>query len=198
MRHLHTNISSRVTTAQRQDLLRQKGCVVWFTGLSGSGKSTLAVELESQLMETGHLAFILDGDKVRQGLCRDLNFSDRDRNENIRRVAEAAKLLADSGVIVLTAFISPFRAGRKQAKKIIGGDRLIEIYCAASLEVCEKRDVKGLYAKARNGEVSAFTGVTSPYEAPEEPAWTLDTGSKSVKESVAELWTLLKERSVLL
>ena len=195
--NLDANVHSEIGPAERESLLGQKGCVVWLTGLSGSGKSTLAVGLERALFERGKLAFILDGDKVRQGLCKGLGFSDGDRDENIRRVSEVARLVADSGVICITAFISPFRAARERAGRIIGKDRFLEVHVAADLATCEKRDVKGLYTKARNGEISEFTGITSPYEPPENPALTIDTTSKTVVESVEELIELLRaERKI--
>ena len=159
--HLH-----KVTKEERQQLLKQKSPVIWLTGLSGSGKSTIANELAIKLQQEGKLAYILDGDNVRMGLNKDLGFSDDDRKENIRRIAEVAKLLSDAGVIVITAFISPFREEREKAKEIIGRDNFIEVFVRTSLETCEKRDPKGLYKKARAGEIPMFTGIDSPYEEP--------------------------------
>lgn len=155
-----------VTKEERQELLKQKSPVIWLTGLSGSGKSTIANELAIKLQEEGRLAYILDGDNVRMGLNKDLGFSDDDRKENIRRIAEVAKLLSDAGVIVITAFISPFREEREKAKEIVGRDNFIEVYVRTSLETCENRDPKGLYKKARAGEIPMFTGIDSPYEEP--------------------------------
>jgi adenylylsulfate kinase len=157
------------------------------TGLSGSGKSTLAKALEKRLVESGHLAYILDGDNIRHGLNRDLGFSAQDRTENIRRVAEVARLLNEAGVIVITAFISPYREDRAQARQIIGASRFAEIYVDAPLEVCESRDPKGLYKKARAGEIPQFTGISDPYEAPEAPELRLRTAEESVDQLVARL-----------
>jgi len=156
----------KVTKEERQNLLKQKSPVIWLTGLSGSGKSTIANELAIKLQQEGKLAYILDGDNVRMGLNKDLGFSDDDRKENIRRIAEVAKLLSDAGVIVITAFISPFREEREKAKEIVGIDNFIEVFVRTSLETCEKRDPKGLYKKARAGEILMFTGIDSPYEEP--------------------------------
>jgi len=195
--HLDTGIESRVNQERREASLGQKGCVVWLTGLSGSGKTTVAVKLEEELFSLGKVAYILDGDKVRQGLCSDLGFSDRDREENIRRVSELARLFADSGLICITAFISPFRAGRKRAKEIIGAERFLEIYLSAPLDVCEERDVKGLYKRARAGEIEAFTGVSSPYEAPEAAALVLDTATDPVEKSAEKVIRLLLDRDFI-
>jgi len=156
----------KVTKEDRQNLIKQKSPIIWLTGLSGSGKSTIANELAIKLQQEGKLAYILDGDNVRMGLNKDLGFSNDDRKENIRRIAEVAKLLSDAGVIVITAFISPFREEREKAKEIIGRDNFIEVFVRTSLETCEKRDPKGLYKKARAGEIPMFTGIDSPYEEP--------------------------------
>ena len=156
----------KVTKEDREKLLKQKSAIIWLTGLSGSGKSTIANELAIKLQQEGKLAYILDGDNVRMGLNKDLGFSDNDRKENIRRIAEVAKLISDTGVIVITAFISPFREERENAKEIIGRDNFIEVFVRTSLETCEKRDPKGLYKKARAGEIPMFTGIDSPYEEP--------------------------------
>jgi len=169
--------------------LGQKAVTLWFTGLSGSGKSTLANALELKLAAMGKHTMLLDGDNIRMGLSRDLGFSNEDRTENIRRVAEVAKLMNDAGLIVLTSFISPFAQDRALARSIIGDD-FVEIYISTPIEECERRDVKGLYKKARNGEIPAFTGISSPYEAPASPDIWIDTSRYSVEES-AEL--LLKE-----
>ncbi len=171
--------ASLVTPAQRQALLRQRGGTVWLTGLSGSGKSTIARELERQLMDAGHACYVLDGDNIRHGLNRDLGFSAEDRRENIRRIAEVARLFNEAGLLVITAFISPYREDRAQARAIIGPERFFEIYVDTPLAVCEARDPKGLYRKARAGEIQQFTGVSAPYEPPEEPALILDTTALS-------------------
>jgi len=178
---------SRVTDDERRTLLRQRGCVVWFTGLSGAGKSTLAKALERKLFELGHPAFILDGDNMRRGLNRDLSFSHEDRTENIRRVAEVAKLFADAGMICIAAFISPFRKDREDARRIIGMERMLEVYLSTPIEVCERRDTKGLYKKAREGEVRDFTGISSPYEPPAQPDLEVDTVGCTVDEAVARI-----------
>ena len=188
--HLYEHCSY-VTPPQRESLLKQRGVVVWFTGLSGSGKSTVAHALEHELVKQGHLAFVLDGDNVRRRLCADLGFSDEDRSENIRRIGELASLFADSGVICITAFISPFREDRKRARAIAGSNRFFEIYLSTPLEECERRDPKGLYKKVRAGEVKQFTGISSPYEAPEAAELILNTGelelTRCVKRIQAEL-----------
>ncbi|HLT75475.1 MAG TPA: adenylyl-sulfate kinase, partial [Ohtaekwangia sp.] len=155
-------IKTKVSKAQREELCNQRATLLWFTGLSGSGKSTLAVQLEAQLFARGFKTYLLDGDNIRSGLNRDLSFTDEGRVENIRRIGEVSKLLLDAGVVVLSAFISPFRADREQVKQIVGSDNFIEIFVDAPLEVCEQRDVKGLYRKARAGEVKNFTGIDSP------------------------------------
>lgn len=173
--HLH-----KVTKEERQKLLRQKSLVIWLTGLSGSGKSTIANELAIKLQQEGKLAYILDGDNVRMGLNKDLGFSDDDRKENIRRIAEVAKLLSDAGVIVITAFISPFREERAKAKEIIGKDNFLEVYVDAPLMVCEDRDPKGLYKKARSGEIPMFTGIDSPYEEPLNPDFLVNTENNTI------------------
>ena len=173
--HLH-----KVTKEDRQKLLKQKSPVVWLTGLSGSGKSTIANQLAVKLQQEGKLAYILDGDNVRMGLNKDLGFSDDDRKENIRRIAEVAKLLSDAGVIVITAFISPFREERENAKEIIGKNNFTEVYVEAPLMVCEDRDPKGLYKKARNGEIPMFTGIDSPYEEPINADLTISTENNSI------------------
>ncbi|MEO1253388.1 MAG: adenylyl-sulfate kinase [Bacteroidota bacterium] len=161
--------------------------VVWFTGLSGSGKSTLASSLETFLHNQGHNTYILDGDNIRQGLNKDLDFSNFSRKENIRRLAEVSKLFVDAGIIVLTAFISPFAEDRRLAKKLIGEDAFVEVYVACPLEVCEQRDVKGLYKKARKGEIKYFTGIDSPFEEPENANIKLNTAENSIEECLIEL-----------
>ena len=188
---------SQISDEDRRNAFRQKGSVLWFTGLSGSGKSTIAHALEHALIGKGHHAFVLDGDNVRHGLCGDLGFSDEDRAENIRRISELSKLFADCGMLCLAAFISPFKAGREQARKIIGPDRFIEVYVSASLDVCEARDTKGLYKKARQGEIADFTGVDSPYEPPEKPELTLASGDHSLADCVGQAINMLISRNVI-
>lgn len=172
-----------VTRENREERLGQKAVTIWMTGLSGAGKSTLANEVEKRLFAMGKYTMLLDGDNVRMGLNQNLGFSEEDRVENIRRIAEVSKLMNDAGLIVLTSFISPFRQDRRNAKNIIG-ERFVEVYISTPLEECEKRDVKGLYKKARNGEINNFTGITSPYEAPEHPDITVDTSKHSLEECV--------------
>lgn len=187
-------IEGKVTPEERTQLLRQDAATIWLTGLSGSGKSTLAFELEKRLFMLGHVAYALDGDNMRHGLNRDLGFSPRDRTENIRRIAEVARLFNNAGIFVVTAFISPYRADRAMARDIIGPDRFIETHLAAGMEICERRDPKGLYKKARAGEISDFTGVSAPYEAPETPALVIDTGRIGVEESVSEILRAARPR----
>ncbi len=184
-----------ITRERREELLGQKAAVIWLTGLSGSGKSTLANALEQQLAEKGRHTMLLDGDNVRFGLNRDLGFSKEDRVENIRRIAETARLMNDAGLIVLTSFISPYRNDRRIARQIIG-DAFIEVYVSTSLEECEKRDVKGLYQAARKGEIAEFTGITSVYEEPEHPEIIIDTGKSDVRESVRELLEALDKYGI--
>lgn len=164
-----------VTRERREKLNAHKSCVLWFTGLSGAGKSTLAHAVEEQLHQRACRTFVLDGDNVRHGLSSNLCFSETDRKENIRRIGEAAKLMMEAGVIVLTAFISPFRTDREAVRNLMPHGDFLEIYCKASLEICEARDVKGLYKKARAGEIKNYTGIDSPYEAPEKPELVVDT-----------------------
>lgn len=175
----------------KENLLKQKGLMVWFTGLSGSGKSTVAIALERELHSRGILCRILDGDNIRSGINNNLGFTEEDRVENIRRIAEVAKLFVDTGVVTIAAFISPNNDIRKMAADIIGKDDFIEVYVNTPLEVCEKRDVKGLYARARRGEVKNFTGISAPFEAPEHPALTLDTSVLSIEDSVTKLLDLI-------
>ena len=192
--HNHT-----VTKIQRQQLLRQKSPVIWLTGLSGSGKSTIANQLAADLHHLGHLTYILDGDNIRMGLNKDLGFSDEDRKENIRRIAEVAKLVADSGSIVITAFISPFRNEREMAKQIIGEENFIEVFVDTPINICEQRDPKGLYKKARAGQIKQFTGIDSPYESPLSPTLTINTDGKSPQESSVEIKNYLNSsRSIYL
>lgn len=173
---------SETSATDRRALLKQRGCVLWFTGLSGSGKSTIAHAVEQKLVQQGNAAYVLDGDNIRHGLNRDLGFSEEDRNENIRRIAEVSRLFADSGVVCITAFISPFRATRAVAREVVQPYHFLEIFVSTSLAECEKRDTKGLYKKARAGEIDDFTGISSPYEEPENPEINLDTTGKSVDE----------------
>ena len=177
--------------------IRQKGCVVWFTGLSGSGKTTLADAVAKRLERQGVRTFVLDGDNVRKGLCSDLGFSKADRDENIRRISEVARLFADCGIICLTAFISPFRAARVRAKRAIGPKRFFEVHVATDLAVCERRDVKGLYGKARAAAIRDFTGVSQRYEPPVKPDIRINTAKVTVKRAVADVMALLKKHGVL-
>jgi adenylyl-sulfate kinase len=187
-------IQTKVSTEQRQALLKQKAKLIWFTGLSGSGKSTLAVQLEAYLHDKGLATYLLDGDNVRAGLNKDLSFTEEGRVENIRRIGEVSKLLLDAGIVVLSAFISPFKADRDQVKKIVGSDNYIEVFVDTPLEVCEQRDVKGLYKKARTGEVKNFTGISSPYERPESPDVIIQTDKMSVEESLDLLLKIVEPR----
>ncbi len=182
----------KVTTAQRESAQwPSRAACVWLTGLSGAGKSTIATELERELFNLGKHAYVLDGDNIRHGLCSDLGFSPQDRKENIRRVGEVAKLFADAGVICITAFISPYRADRDLARKILPRSRFIEVYVNAPIEVCEQRDPKGLYAKARSGEIKEFTGISAPYEPPLNPEIELRTDKLTVAESVTKIMEYL-------
>jgi len=182
---------------KRKVLLNQKSACLWFTGLSGSGKSTLARSVEKALYEMGQLSYVLDGDNVRHGLNGDLGFSDEDRKENIRRIGEVSKLFVDAGLLTLTAFISPFRADREAVRNILENGQFIEVYVDCPLDICEHRDVKGLYAKARKNEISAFTGISSPYEAPENPEIRVNTGEKNLEESTKIIINYLKENHII-
>ncbi|WP_338462719.1 adenylyl-sulfate kinase [Synechococcus elongatus IITB7] len=186
-----------ITRSDRERLNGHRGVILWFTGLSGSGKSTLAHAVEAQLFERGCRTFVLDGDNVRHGLCADLGFSDRDRQENIRRIGEVAKLFTEAGVITLAAFVSPFRADRDRVRALVSDGEYIEVYCQASLDVCEQRDVKGLYAKARAGQIPEFTGISSPYEAPEAAELKIDTGSRSLDDCVAQVLNYLVQQGII-
>ncbi|HRB01523.1 MAG TPA: adenylyl-sulfate kinase [Ignavibacteria bacterium] len=172
-----------ISKKDRNRLLKNNSFVIWFTGLSGSGKSTLANETEKLLNEKGYLTYLLDGDNIRGGLNKGLTFSEEDRKENIRRIGEVAKLMVDAGVIVLTAFISPFREDRDSVRRMLEKDEFVEVYLQCPIEKCEERDVKGLYKMARNGEIKDFTGIDSPYEEPLEPEVVIETGKNSLKES---------------
>ena len=187
-----------VTRQRRNKLNEHRSVVLWFTGLSGSGKSTLAHALEEKLYQKGCRTFVLDGDNVRHGLNSNLDFSEPGRTENIRRISEVSKLMLESGLIVMTAFISPFNKDRNEARKLISNDDFIEIYCKASLETCEARDVKGLYKRARAGEIKNYTGIDSPYEVPENPELTLDTDNETLNESVSKIYNFLKEKKILI
>jgi adenylylsulfate kinase len=186
-----------ISREERESLLGQKGCVVWMTGLSGSGKSTVAKALEKKLVESGRLAYLLDGDNIRHGLNADLGFSHEDRVENLRRISQVATLFADAGVVAITAFISPFREDRRKARSLIPEGRFFEVFINASLEVCESRDPKGLYQKARRGEVRDFTGIDSPYELPEHPEIEICSGSVPVEEAVKSILETLKSQGMV-
>lgn len=188
--------TGQIMPADREQFFKQKPLTVWLTGLSGAGKSTLAFALEQRLMISGSACYVLDGDNVRHGLNRDLGFSPRDRAENIRRIAEVARLINDAGLIVITAFISPFREDREMARNIIGPDNFLEIFLDAGLEICEGRDPKGLYKKARSGDLPGFTGISSPYEQPEHPALILDTGRMSIEECLEGLLKMVGALSI--
>ena len=185
--------SHAVKREDRESLLKQKGVVLWFTGLSGSGKSTIANEVAYKLHSMGKLSYILDGDNIRHGLNKNLGFSPEDRKENIRRISEVANLFSDAGLITMTAFISPYRADRDFCRELVGTGRFIEIYVKASLNTCERRDPKGLYKKARAGEIKDFTGINAPYEAPNNPEIVIDTDKHDVEESANLVLKKLKE-----
>jgi adenylylsulfate kinase len=186
-----------VTRARREAQNGHRGAIVWFTGLSGSGKSTLAHAVEETLHQQGCRTFVLDGDNVRHGLCGDLGFSSKDRVENIRRIGEMAKLFMEAGVIVLTAFISPFRADRERVRGMVEHGDFIEIYCDAPIEVCEGRDVKGMYKKARAGLIAEFTGISSPYEAPVEPELAVNTGTAELDACVQQVIGEMVQRGLI-
>jgi len=186
-----------VTRTRREAQNGHKSAILWFTGLSGSGKSTLAHAVEERLHEMGCRTFVLDGDNVRHGLCGDLGFSETDRQENIRRIGEMAKLFIEAGVIALTAFISPFRADRERVRNLVPHGDFFEIYCRCALDVCESRDVKGLYRRARAGEIRDFTGISSPYEEPVNPELIVDTGSTPLEACVDQVVLCLRERGIL-
>jgi adenylylsulfate kinase len=196
MNHIYP-ITTKVSKAQRETLLSQRATLLWFTGLSGSGKSTLAVQLEAQLHARGFKTYLLDGDNIRSGLNKDLSFTEEGRVENIRRIGEVSRLLLDAGIIVLSAFISPFRADREQVRNIAGLENYVEVFVDAPLDVCEQRDVKGLYKKARAGEVKNFTGIDSPYEAPEHPDVHIATDQLPVEQSIEKLLDYLLPRITL-
>lgn len=186
-----------ITRAAREALHQHRSVILWFTGLSGSGKSTLAHAVEDYLYHLGISTFVLDGDNVRHGLCSDLGFSDKDRVENIRRIGELAKLMTEAGIITLTAFISPFKSDRNAARNLVPHGDFLEIYCECPLETCEQRDVKGLYKRARAGEIPFFTGIDSPYEAPDNPELIVNTQNLSLEDSVQQVIGLLVERGII-
>jgi len=186
-----------VTRARREMQNGHRGAIVWFTGLSGSGKSTLAHAVEEHLHQQGCRTFVLDGDNVRHGLCGDLGFSSKDRVENIRRIGEMAKLFMEAGVIVLTAFISPYRADRERVRGMVEHGDFIEIYCNAPIEICESRDVKGMYKKARAGQIAEFTGISSPYEVPENAELTVDTGRAELEACVQQVIRGMAQRGLI-
>ena len=189
--NIYTIYEKMMTRSDKEQLLGQRGVMVWFTGLSGSGKSTVALGVERELHKRGILCRILDGDNIRSGINKNLGFSADDRKENIRRIAEIGKLFVDTGVVTLSAFISPTNESRRMASEIIGVDDFREVYVSTPLEVCEQRDVKGLYARARRGEIKDFTGVSAPFEVPEHPALTLDTSVLTLEESVNKVLELI-------
>ncbi len=191
MNNIYPIFDKMLTRADKEALLGQRGLMVWFTGLSGSGKSTIAIALERKLQKRGLLCRILDGDNIRSGINNNLGFSPEDRVENIRRIAEVGKLFVDTGIITIASFISPNNELREMASRIIGKDDFIEVYVSTPIEECERRDVKGLYAKARRGEIKEFTGISAPFEAPEHPALSLDTSKLSLEESVNRLLELI-------
>lgn len=193
-KNIHPIFDRMLQRSDRESLLSQKARVVWFTGLSGSGKSTLAIEIEKELHNRGYLCCILDGDNIRAGINNNLGFSEQDRIENIRRIAEVSKLLINTGVITLAAFVSPTNCIRHLATEIIGQDDFIEVFVNTPLEVCEQRDIKGLYKKARKGEIKDFTGINSPFEAPENPSITIDTSKHELKENVDMLLAYILEK----
>ena len=197
---INPNIHSHQALITRDQRNRQAGhrsVILWFTGLSGSGKSTLAHAVEEALFNRGCRPFVFDGDNVRHGLCADLGFTKEDREENIRRIGEMSKLFTEAGVIALTAFISPFRADRNRVRGLVDKGAFIEIYCSAPLEVCEQRDVKGLYAKARAGKIPDFTGISSPYEPPLNPELIIDTANLALEKCVDQVVSYLKEHQVI-
>ncbi|EJL28135.1 adenylyl-sulfate kinase [Brevibacillus sp. BC25] len=186
-----------VTKQDRQKRAGHKSCVLWFTGLSGAGKSTLANAVEHELHQRGLASYVLDGDNIRHGLNRGLGFGAEDRQENIRRIGEVAKLFVDAGVITLTAFISPYREDRELARNLVEAGEFIEVYVKCSLDECERRDVKGLYQKARNGEIGQFTGISAPYEAPLQAELVIESDKQTIEESVLIVLTYLEEHKIL-
>lgn len=187
----------QVTRAMREARSGHRSVLVWFTGLPSSGKSTLAHGVEAALFADGHAAYVLDGDNVRHGLCRDLGFAEEDRAENIRRIGELASLFLDAGIITLAAFVSPYAADRRKVRELVGAENFIEVYCRCPVEVCESRDEKGNYAKARAGGIAHFTGISAPYEAPASPDLVLDTDRTGIEEAIAAVLSLLRQRGVI-
>lgn len=187
----------KVGKKDRETLLKQKGAILWFTGLSGSGKSTIANEVAYQLHKNGHFSYVLDGDNIRHGLNKDLGFSPEDRDENIRRISEVAHLFSDSGTIALTAFISPYRKLRDFCRSLQDEGKFFEVYCKAKLETCEIRDPKGLYKKARNGEIKQFTGIDAPYEEPKNPEIILDTDKYNIEECAQQVIEALQKQNII-
>ena len=196
-RRTSSGIRARSRARTAQQLNGHRGCTVWLTGLSGSGKSTIAVELEKRLLERGVRTYILDGDNVRHGLNKNLGFSPEDRTENIRRIGEVAKLFTDAGLVALTAFISPYRADRDQVRAIMQPGDFIEVFVDCPVEVCEQRDVKGLYKKARAGEIKEFTGISAPYEAPSKPELVIETSGQSVEKSALQILAYLERQGIV-
>lgn len=196
--HSSNTVQHRATVSRsrREQLNRHRSVILWFTGLSGSGKSTVAHAVEEELHQAGCRTFVFDGDNVRHGLCANLSFSEDDRHENIRRIGEMAKLFLEAGVIAMTAFISPFRTDRERVRALVSENDFIEIFCDSPLAICEERDVKGLYKRARTGEIKNYTGISSPYEAPEHPDLTLDTAGDSVETNVEKVLNFLEERHI--
>lgn len=195
-----TNITwhqSSLSKSQREQLLKQKGVVIWFTGLSGSGKSTLAHAVEEELYNRGHLCYVLDGDNIRHGLNKNLGFSPEDREENIRRIGEVSKLFADAGLLTMTAFISPYKKDRDLARALLDEGEFIEVYMTVPLDIAEQRDPKGLYKKARAGEIKEFTGISAPYEAPDNPELTIDTSQLDLEESRDKVIDYLEQKGIL-
>ena len=188
--------NSSITRHNLESLRGHNGMVIWFTGLSGSGKSTLANALNEALHAKKIATYLLDGDNIRHGLCKDLGFSDKDREENIRRIGEVANLFMNAGIVTITAFVSPFKSDREKVRKIIGKD-FIEVFCAANLDICETRDTKGLYKKARLGEIKDFTGISSPYEIPNDPEIIVETGLLDINSSVRQIMKYLSEKDFL-
>lgn len=183
-----------MTRLDKENLLKQRGMMIWFTGLSGSGKSTIALGVERELHQRGILCRILDGDNIRCGINAGLGFSAEDRKENIRRIAEVGKLFVDTGIVTLAAFVSPTNEYRQMARNIIGSEDFLEVYVSTPLEVCEQRDVKGLYARARRGEVKDFTGISAPFEIPEHPALSVDTSRQPLEESVKQVVNMIANK----
>jgi adenylylsulfate kinase len=188
---------SFITKEDRERLLGQKGVTLWFTGLPQSGKSTLAIEVEKRLFEMGHITYILDGDNIRHGLNKNLGFSPEDREENIRRIGEVANLFRQAGIINMTAFISPYRADRQNARALAKQGEFIEIFCKCSLDVCENRDTKGLYKKARAGEIPEYTGISAPYEEPENPELTVETDQVTVEDGATKIISYLEKNGMI-